>query len=79
LPREKKSLKKTKELIKNEEINHPEKEVELWCQDEARLGLQPVIRYQWCVKGLKAEARQKLSFKWLYVYGFVNPCSGETF
>ncbi len=43
------------------------------------MGLQPVIRHQWCVKGLKAEAHHKIVFNWLYIYGFVNPCSGENF
>jgi hypothetical protein len=31
--------------------DHPDKEVELWCEDEARLGVTPAARRVWALKG----------------------------
>lgn len=58
---------------------NPEKKVELWAQDEARLGLQPVIRRMWAPKGKRVIANQVRKYQWLYVYAFVHPTSGESF
>ncbi len=59
---------------------HPEAEqVELWAEDEARLGLKPVMRRVWAPVGERPVARFKRGYKWTYVYGFVRPQSGEVF
>ena len=60
---------------------HPEVEkVELWAEDEARLGLKPVIRRVWAPVGKKRPvARFKRGYKWTYLYGFVRPESGEVY
>ncbi|MCA1716226.1 MAG: IS630 family transposase [Actinobacteria bacterium] len=58
---------------------HPEAEVELWAEDEARLGLKPVARRAWAPVGRRPTARFKRGYKWTYVYGFVRPESGEVF
>jgi transposase len=59
---------------------HPEaKQVELWAEDEARLGLKPVMRRVWAPVGERPAARFKRGYKWTYVYGFVRPESGEVF
>jgi hypothetical protein len=52
--------------------------VEIWAEDEARLGLQPVIRHQWCMIGSKPRTMHRIQNQWIYVYGFVNPATGET-
>jgi len=56
---------------------HPEAEVELWAEDEARLGLKPVIRRVWAPVGERPIARLKRGYEWTYLYGFVRPHSGE--
>jgi DDE superfamily endonuclease len=48
-------------------------------EDEARLGLKPVIRRVWAPVGEKPTARFKMAFKWTYLYGFVHPESGDLF
>ncbi|MDQ3378052.1 MAG: IS630 family transposase [Actinomycetota bacterium] len=58
---------------------HPEAEVELWGEDEARLGLKPVIRRVWAPVGERLIARLKRGYKWTYLYGFVRPQSGKVF
>jgi transposase len=58
---------------------HPEAAVELWAQDEARLGLKPVVRRVWAPVGRRPIARLKRGYEWTYVYGFVRPESGEVY
>lgn len=58
---------------------HPAAEVQLWAQDEARLGLKPVMRRVWAPVGERPVARFKRGYKWTYLHGFVRPESGEVF
>jgi hypothetical protein len=58
----------------------PEAErVELWAEDEARLGLKPVTRRVWAPVGERPVARFKRAYEWTYLYGFVHPHSGRVF
>jgi len=56
---------------------YPEALVELWAEDEMRLGLKPVMRRVWAPKGQRPTAKIKRRYEWLYVYGFVRPSTGE--
>ena len=56
---------------------HPEEAVELWAEDEARLGLKPIARRVRAVKGRRPTANGRTKYQWLYVYGFVHPASGR--
>ena len=58
---------------------HPKAEIELWAEDEARLGLKPVMRRVWAPVGKRPVARFKRGYKWTYLYGFVRPQSGEVY
>ncbi|HVP68508.1 MAG TPA: IS630 family transposase [Anaeromyxobacteraceae bacterium] len=51
--------------------------MELWAQDEARLGLIPVVRRVWAARGERPLALGQRRYQWLYLYGFVRPGSGE--
>ena len=57
--------------------DHPGKEVELWCEDEARLGLKPVARRAWALKGTRPTSCGRQRFESLYVYGFARPATGR--
>ena len=60
--------------------SHPEAErVEIWAEDEARLGLKPVMRRVWAEVGQRPAARFERGYEWTYLYGFVHPQSGEVF
>ncbi len=55
------------------------KRVEVWAEDEARLGLKPVARRAWSLRGRRPRSGGRTRFDWLYVYGFARPGTGQTF
>ena len=59
---------------------YPGAQVQLWAEDEARLGLKPMMRRVWAPVGKRPVARFKRGYKWTYLYGFDRPkverCSG---
>lgn len=57
---------------------HPDTAVELWAEDEARLGLKPIARRGWAVRGRRPDACGRTRYQWLYVYGFAHPASGRS-
>jgi len=57
---------------------HPDARVEVWAQDEARQGLQPIIRRVWTRRKLRPLAQANYKRKWLYLYSFVHPASGRS-
>ena len=58
---------------------NPKKAVEVWAQDEARLGLKPIARRVWSLKGRRPRSCGRTRYQWLYLYGFVRPKTGNTF
>lgn len=57
----------------------PEASLEVWAQDEARLGLKPTQSRGWAPIGRRRVARQRIRYEWLYLYGFVRPKTGAVF
>jgi len=55
-----------------------ERAVEVWVQDETRLGLKPIVRRVWARKGQRPLAFHRTRDEWLYVYLFVHPASGQS-
>lgn len=53
--------------------------VEVWGQDEARLGLKPILRKVWAYAGQRPLVTVHPRYEWLYVYGFVRPATGQTY
>jgi hypothetical protein len=66
------------EFLKTRQEN-ADKKVEIWAQDEARLGLQPIIRRTWSPKGKRPIAKQTRKYQWVYPYAFVHPLTGKSF
>ena len=58
---------------------NPDEVVEVWAEDEARLGLKPVTRRVWWPKGGRPRSCGRTRYEWLYVYAFARPATGETF
>jgi hypothetical protein len=52
--------------------------LEVWAFDEHRLGLKPVYRRVWALRGKTPLAWVRPRYRWLYVYGFVRPSTGES-
>lgn len=61
------------------QAKYPQAEIEVWAMDEHRLGLLPVLRRVWTLVGEQPSAEVKHQYKWLWVYSFVHPESGETY
>jgi hypothetical protein len=70
--------KKLTDTVAEIQAAHPDATVETWSQDEARLGLQPVLRRIWCRRGSRPRAIVRPKRKWLYLYTFVHPVSGRS-
>lgn len=57
---------------------YPTARVELWCEDEHRLGLKPVLHKAWSPIGERPVVAVRHRYEWLYLYAFARPNSGET-
>ncbi len=57
--------------------SYPTAKVELWCEDEHRLGLKPIIRKVWSPIGQRPLVKVHQRYEWSYLYAFAHPKSGE--
>lgn len=60
-------------------FEHPDRDVRLCFQDEARFGLKPSYRRLWAPKGVRPTAPSRTRYEWTYLYGVVHPQTGQTF
>ncbi len=72
----KKKLHQEVERVKTE---HPDAAVEIWCEDEHRIGQHPVPRRVWVEAGYQPPSKVNWKKEWLWLYAFVHPPSGETY
>jgi DDE superfamily endonuclease len=56
---------------------HPTAKVELWCEDEHRLGLKPILRRVWSPIGERPIVKVHRRYEWTYLYAFARPKTGE--
>lgn len=71
--------KKLRAELKRLRRRYPRARFELWVEDEARLGLKPIVRRVWARRGKLHRPRcsgAAASYQWLYLYGFVRPKTG---
>lgn len=57
--------------------HHPRAAIEIWAEDEARIGLVPIVRRVWAERGKRPVAQSHRRYEWMYVYGFVRPTTGR--
>lgn len=57
---------------------HPDKQIELWFQDEARFGQQGTNSRIWAPKGSRPRAPRQTEYRFVYLFGAVCPATGET-
>ncbi len=55
----------------------PDRPVEVWAFDARRLGLKPLARRVWARAGQRPVAVSHHKYKWLYLYAFVRPATGD--
>lgn len=60
-------------------VAHPGKRVELWFQDEARVGQKGRLRHRWWIRGERAPGICDRRFEWAYIFGAVRPATGDDF
>ncbi|GFE70303.1 hypothetical protein CFPU101_29130 [Chroococcus sp. FPU101] len=53
--------------------------IRYWCGDETRLGLQTIGGKKLTLKGVKPCGEKQWKFDYYYLYGLVEPKTGETF
>ena len=58
---------------------HPADEVEVWGEDEARLGLKPVLRRVWAPRGERPAALADPRYEWLWLFAAAHPRTGRVF
>jgi transposase len=58
--------------------DHPDKTVEVWFQDEARIGQQGTLTTVWAQTGTRPRALKQTEYEWVYVFGAVNPVTGNS-
>jgi hypothetical protein len=56
---------------------YPTARVEVWCEDEHRLGLKPIIRKVWSPIGQRPTVKVHQRYEWTYLYAFARPKTGE--
>ena len=57
---------------------HPERDVQVWLQDEARVGQQGTLTHVWAERGSRPQRVKQTAYKWGYVFGAVNPRTGAS-
>ncbi|MDB9427131.1 IS630 family transposase [Microcystis aeruginosa CS-564/01] len=71
--------KKLAAQVERIQLENTDATVEIWDEDEHRLGLHPVTRRLWVETGELAIAKVNWKREWLWLYAFVQPQTGETY
>jgi len=65
------------EWVKRTSASHPNKNLWLWFQDEARFGMQGTVTRIWAQTGTRPRTICQRDFEWTYLYGSVEPFTGR--
>ncbi len=57
---------------------HPGQSIEVWFQDEARIGQQGTLTRCWGLTGSRPTAVKQTEYEWVYLFGAVNPLTGKS-
>lgn len=55
---------------------HPTKRIELWFQDEARVGQKGRVCHRWWLKGQRPPGLCDNRFEWVYIFAALCPATG---
>jgi transposase len=58
--------------------DHPDKQVEVWFQDEARIGQRGTLTSVWAERGSRPTAVKQTEYEWCYLFAAVNPLTGAS-
>jgi len=57
---------------------HPTQKIEIWFQDEARVGQQGTLTRRWAPRGSRPTAVKQTEYEWVYLFAAVNPVTGDS-
>lgn len=57
---------------------HPGKTIEVWFQDEARIGQQGTLTNVWAECGSRPTAVKQTEYEWVHLFAAVNPKTGQS-
>ena len=58
---------------------HPDKTLQLWLQDEARVGNKGRVCHRWWLKGERAPGLAQQGYQWAYIFSAIRPATGDDF
>ena len=58
---------------------HPGKRLQLWFQDEARVGNKGRVCRRWWLRGQRAPGPRQIGYQWAYIFTAVRPATGDDF
>lgn len=58
--------------------DRPDKTIEIWLQDECRIGQQGTLTRCWAPTGSRPAAVKQTEYEWIYLFGAVNPLTGAS-
>ncbi len=70
--------KKLQQELERLKSTYPDAVIQVWSEDEHRLGLKPILRRVYVSEGENPIAPVHWRYEWLWVYAFVEPSTGET-
>ena len=56
---------------------HPDKRLQLWFQDEARVGNKGRVCHRWWRRGERAPGTRQIGYQWAYIFSAVRPDTGD--
>jgi len=57
---------------------HVHKTVEVWFQDEARIGQQGTLTHVWAERGSRPTVVKQTEYQWVHLFAAVNPLTGHS-
>ena len=58
---------------------YPDKRLQLWFQDEARVGNKGRVCHRWWLRGQRAPGLCENGYQWAYIFSAVRPATGQDF
>lgn len=56
--------------------DHPDRRVEVWFQDEARIGQQGTLTQVWAERNSRPTAVKQTEYEWVHLFAAINPLTG---
>ena len=66
-----------RDILKATAAAHPDKRLQLWFQDEARVGNKGRVCHRWWHRGERAPGTRQIGYQWAYIFSAVRPDTGD--